>query len=126
MSSIILASAYGGAVAAAQRHDRHDGHAAPLSPDQLGGAYEFTDVKGRRVTAADFEGHWTLLFFGYARCKSSCPVATPKIVKAARLLREQGRQGAGRVRRHRGAAIGPGAPGDAALRPWTTDTAMAT
>ena len=90
MSSIILASAYGGAVAAAQRHDPHDGHAAPLSPDQLGGAYEFTDVKGRRVTAADFKGHWTLLFFGYARCKSSCPIATPKIVKAARLLREQG------------------------------------
>jgi cytochrome oxidase Cu insertion factor (SCO1/SenC/PrrC family) len=31
-----------------------------------------------------------LLFFGYARCKASCPVATPKIVKAARMLREQG------------------------------------
>ena len=90
MSSIILADAYGGVVAASQGHDRHDGYAAPLSPDQLGGAYEFSDVKGRRITAADFKGRWTLLFFGYARCKSSCPIATPKIVKAARLLREQG------------------------------------
>lgn len=90
MSSIILASAYGGVAAASQGHERHGGYAAPLSPDQLGGAYEFSDVNGRRVTAADFKGRWTLLFFGYARCKSSCPVATPRIVKAARLLREQG------------------------------------
>lgn len=91
MSLIILASTYGGASTVAhQGHDGHDGYAAPLSPDQLGGAYEFSDVKGRPITAADFEGHWTLLFFGYARCKASCPVATPKIVKAAKMLRAQG------------------------------------
>jgi cytochrome oxidase Cu insertion factor (SCO1/SenC/PrrC family) len=90
MSTIILSAMYGGSAAALQGHDHHNGYAAPVAPDQLGGAYEFSDVKGRAVTAADFEGHWTLLFFGYARCKASCPVATPKIVKAARMLREQG------------------------------------
>ena len=71
-------------------HDSHDGYAAPVSPDQLGGSYAFLDLKNRPVTAADFKGQWTLLFFGYARCKGSCPVATPKIVKAARMLRNQG------------------------------------
>lgn len=90
MSSIILASAYAPAAAAPQGHSGHDGYSSVLAPENLGGAYEFSDVRGRPVTAADFKGHWTLLFFGYSRCRSSCPVATPKIVKAAKMLREQG------------------------------------
>ena len=92
MSVIVLGSAYAGGLAAAaqQSHDGHHSYAAPISPDQLGGAYEFLDLKNGRVTAADFKGQWTLLFFGYARCKGSCPIATPKIVKAARMLRDQG------------------------------------
>lgn len=93
MSQIILASAFAGAAAVPESHENHDGHAtgyAPIDPAKLGGSYEFQDVKGRKVTSADFEGHWTLLFFGYSRCKGSCPVATPKIVKAARMLREKG------------------------------------
>ena len=88
MSSIILASAYAGA--AAQEHHGHGGHSSALAPEALGGVFEFSDVRGRAVTAADFKGHWTLLFFGYSRCRSSCTVATPKIVKAARMLREEG------------------------------------
>lgn len=95
MSMIVLGSAFAGGAppAVLQGHDSHDSHdsyAPPVSPDQLGGAYEFLDLKNGRVTAADFKGQWTLLFFGYARCKGSCPVATPKIVKAARMLRDQG------------------------------------
>jgi len=95
MSTIILASAYAGMFAevAAQARDgdhSHHSYGPPISPDQLGGTYAFLDLNNRRVSAADFEGRWTLLFFGYARCRSSCPVATPKIVKAARMLREQG------------------------------------
>jgi protein SCO1 len=95
MSTIILGSAYAGGFAgiagqAHQGHGSHDSYAPPVSPDKLGGSYEFLDLKNRRVTAADFKGHWTLLFFGYARCRGNCPVATPKIVKAARMLRGQG------------------------------------
>jgi protein SCO1 len=95
MSTIILGSAYAGGFAgiagqAHQGHGSHDSYAPPVSPDKLGGAYDFLDLKNRRVTAADFKGHWTLLFFGYARCRGSCPMATPKIVKAARTLRAQG------------------------------------
>ena len=71
-------------------HANHDAYAPPVSPDKLGGTYEFLDLKNRRVSAADFTGQWTLLFFGYARCQGSCPVATPKIVKAAKMLRAKG------------------------------------
>jgi cytochrome oxidase Cu insertion factor (SCO1/SenC/PrrC family) len=92
MSTIVLGAAYAGGVAAAagQAHQHQHGYATPVSPDQLGGAYEFLDLKNRRVSASDFRGHWTLLFFGYARCRGNCPVATPKIVKAAQMLRAQG------------------------------------
>ena len=92
MSTIILGAAYAGGVAAvaAQDQQHQHGYAPTISPDQLGGAYEFLDLKDRRVSASDFKGHWTLLFFGYARCRGNCPVATPKIVKAAKMLRAQG------------------------------------
>lgn len=92
MSMIVLGSAYaeGSAQSAHQGHGNHDSYAPPVSPDQLGGTYEFLDLKNRPVTASAFEGHWTLLFFGYARCRGSCPVATPKIIKAAQMLREKG------------------------------------
>ena len=100
MSMIILGAEYGGNAAryGPQSHGGHDSHdladsyGPPISPDKLGGAYDFLDLRNRRVTAADFKGHWTLLFFGYARCKGSCPTATPKIVKAARTLRQKGVQ----------------------------------
>ena len=67
----------------------HAGHTAP-APEQLGGTFSFTDVEGRPVTAADFKGRWSLLFFGYSRCRASCPVAIPKIVSAAAALRKAG------------------------------------
>lgn len=91
LSPIILASAYGSILPVSHEvHDGHHGYPAPLSPDRLAGAFEFSDVQGRRVTAAEFEGRWTLLFFGYSRCRSSCPVTIPKIVEAARSLRLRG------------------------------------
>jgi protein SCO1 len=92
MSTIVLGAAYAGGVAAAagQGQQHQHSYSPPVSPDQLGGAYEFLDLKNRRVSASDFRGHWTLLFFGYARCRGNCPVATPKIIKAARMLRAQG------------------------------------
>ena len=95
MSMIVLGSDYAegpakGAGLSHGGHGAHDSYGPPISPDKLGGAYEFIDLKDRRVTAADFKGQWTLLFFGYARCKGSCPMATPKIVKAAKMLRDKG------------------------------------
>jgi cytochrome oxidase Cu insertion factor (SCO1/SenC/PrrC family) len=64
-------------------------HAAGL-PQRLGGALDLSDVNGRPIGASDFQKHWTLLFFGYSRCRASCPVAIPKIVRAAGDLRRSG------------------------------------
>ncbi|PTQ11419.1 hypothetical protein CLG96_08180 [Sphingomonas oleivorans] len=91
MSPIILASAFITAGQAATGKADHDGHGyGPPSPERLGGAYDFIDIDGRHVTAADFTGHWTLLYFGYSRCTASCTMAIPTIAEAARLLRERG------------------------------------
>lgn len=63
----------------------HDGapHAAPAAAEgvplpfleDLGGAFTLTDQTGAARTQADPQGRLQLLFFGYANCRSICPVA---------------------------------------------------
>jgi protein SCO1/2 len=65
------------------------GHSQP-APDELGGYFDFTDWRGKAVSAANFIGRWTLLYFGYSRCQGSCKSAVPLITEAARTLRLRG------------------------------------
>ncbi|MES2904845.1 MAG: SCO family protein [Pseudomonadota bacterium] len=65
------------------------GHAQP-DPDALGGHFDFATWNGLAVTAADFRDHWSLLYFGYARCKGSCLAVAPNIAAAAKALRQRG------------------------------------
>lgn len=39
----------------------------------VGGPFTLTDHTGRRVTEKDFEGKYTLVFFGYTYCPDVCP-----------------------------------------------------
>jgi|GEM_PF-5201250 len=65
------------------------GHAQP-EPDALGGHFDFTRWNGQPLTSANFRKHWTLLYFGYARCKGTCLAVAPNIAAAAKLLRQRG------------------------------------
>ncbi len=69
--------------------DYHYGHLPP-NPDQLGGMFSFSTLAGKAVGDADFKGQWTLLYFGYARCTDSCPMAIPVIATAATALSTAG------------------------------------
>ena len=69
---------------------QHDHRTGPPPLEQLGGALAFSDVAGRAIDETAFRGHWTLLFFGYSRCRASCPIAIPKIVQTAERLRKVG------------------------------------
>jgi cytochrome oxidase Cu insertion factor (SCO1/SenC/PrrC family) len=69
--------------------DKHYGHLPP-NPDQLGGMFNFSSLAGKPVGDADFKGQWTLLYFGYARCTDSCPMAIPVIATAAKELSKVG------------------------------------
>jgi protein SCO1/2 len=54
---------------------------------------EMTDVTtGRQVTAADFAGHVTLLYFGYTNCPDVCPATLYNVDK---ILRRLGADGSG-------------------------------
>ena len=97
--------------------DYHRGHLPP-NTDQLGGMFNFSNLAGQPVTDANFKGHWTLLYFGYARCTDSCPMAIPVIATAAKDLRKVGIKtnavfvdieapAVGYVRRRAGKAAGP-------------------
>lgn len=42
-------------------------------------AFELTDENGETVTADDFDGRLTLLFFGYTNCPDICPATMARI-----------------------------------------------
>ena len=92
---------------AAPAHDGQDHEEAPAAlpaavaaalpgaaqgdlPFHLGGPFRLTNQRGLPRTAADPEGRFQLLFFGYANCPSICSVALPTMAAAVELLAERG------------------------------------
>ncbi|MBS1004541.1 SCO family protein [Acetobacter thailandicus] len=57
---------------------------------QIGGPYTLVNSHGQTISQAAFEGHYTLLYFGYTHCVDVCPL-TLATVSAA--LDELGKQG---------------------------------
>ena len=64
--------------------------ATQVSPDELGGWFDYTDWRGEAVSRQHFLGRWTLLYFGYCRCAGSCRQITPVLADAAETLRLRG------------------------------------
>lgn len=50
------------------------------------GDFDLIDQNGMRRTSIDPDGRYQLVFFGYASCKSTCPVALPTMAAAVELL----------------------------------------
>ena len=48
----------------------------------IGGPFTLTDHRGKRVTEKDFEGGFTLVYFGYTFCPDICP-AELQVISAA-------------------------------------------
>lgn len=61
-------------------------------PLDIGGDFALVDHTGRPVTEADYRGRFMLVFFGYARCDSICPVGLKRMTEAVGLLGEPGEQ----------------------------------
>jgi len=86
---LLIAGLAAGAAAAAGAQD-HGGHspspaARPLQDPlatQFGGPFSLTDHTGKRVTEADFRGHFMLVYFGFTACTDTCPVDLPIIAQA--------------------------------------------
>jgi len=53
----------------------------------IGGPWSLIDLDGNLVTNRTFEGKWTLLYFGFARCPDICPSEMVKIGKVMDALK---------------------------------------
>ena len=50
-------------------------------PFNVGGPYALTDQTGEARTEAEPDGHYQLLFFGYANCEQICSAALPMMAE---------------------------------------------
>jgi protein SCO1/2 len=57
----------------------------------IGGPYELLDTQQRRVTQANFRGHYTVLYFGYTHCIDICPLTLDTLSAALDRLGPEGR-----------------------------------
>lgn len=51
----------------------------PAGKPAIGGEWSLIDLSGNLVTNKSFEGKWTLLYFGFARCPDICPSEMVKV-----------------------------------------------
>jgi protein SCO1/2 len=58
-------------------------------PEVKGGDFDLVDHNGRQRTSINPDGHFQLIFFGYANCKAICSVALPRMAAAVDMLKEQ-------------------------------------
>ncbi|KAL7508787.1 hypothetical protein ACHAXN_005872 [Cyclotella atomus] len=54
----------------------------------IGGPWSLVDLDGNLVTNKNFEGKWTLLYFGFARCPDICPSEMVKVGKVMDTLKK--------------------------------------
>lgn len=55
----------------------------------IGGPWSLVDLDGNLVTNKSFEGKWTLLYFGFARCPDICPSEMVKVGRVMDILKKE-------------------------------------
>jgi protein SCO1/2 len=53
------------------------------------GAFELVDDRGTKVTAQDFAGHWSFVYFGYTYCPDVCPLTLVELADVKKRLAER-------------------------------------
>lgn len=56
---------------------------------RIGGAFTLTDQNGKRVSYADFDGKYRMVYFGYTYCPDVCPVDLQKLMAGLALFEKQ-------------------------------------
>lgn len=59
------------------------------NPPAIGGEFTLIDTNGEPYTQANLQGHYSLVFFGFANCPDMCPMALSTITTALDMMREQ-------------------------------------
>jgi len=58
-------------------------------PEVKGGDFDLIDHNGQKRTSKNPDGHYQMVFFGYANCKAMCSVALPRMSAAIDLLKKE-------------------------------------
>ena len=58
-------------------------------PD-LGGEFSLVDFDGKRVSSADLQGQWVLIYFGFTKCPDICPDELNKVTSVLERLEARG------------------------------------
>jgi len=58
------------------------------TPKSLG-AFELVDDRNAKITAQDFAGHWSFLYFGYTYCPDVCPLTLVELADVKKRLAER-------------------------------------
>jgi len=58
----------------------------------VGGPFTLTDQTGKRVSSADFRGHYMLIYFGYSMCPDVCPTTLAVMADALGKVDPAGRK----------------------------------
>jgi protein SCO1/2 len=53
------------------------------------GAFELVDDRGAKITAHDFAGRWSFLYFGYTYCPDVCPLTLVELADVKKRLAER-------------------------------------
>ncbi len=53
---------------------------------KIGGPFTLTDHTGKKVTEADYAGHYQLIYFGFTYCPAICPTELQKMTKVLNML----------------------------------------
>ena len=51
--------------------------------------FDLIDHRGEPFSAADFQGRWSFVFFGFTNCPDICPTSMSVLAKARRQVEEQ-------------------------------------
>lgn len=79
-------------IIAAARHKSIDTDQPPKllsSGSIMPGGFSLTAHTGESVSAADFKGHYQLIYFGYSFCPDVCPIELQKMSAAMTILEEK-------------------------------------
>ena len=71
---------------------KHQEETAPNTlgfPDVKGGDFDLIDHNGNKRTSKNPDGHFQMIFFGYANCKAICSVALPRMSAAVDILKNE-------------------------------------
>ena len=61
-------------------------------PAKIGGSFSLTNQDGKIVIEQDFQGQFTLVFFGFTNCQDTCPTTLLTLSKTMEVLKGDNRK----------------------------------